>query len=356
MSPLSDAPAPLTHLVHWYDTADFSRAELDDLMALALRMKAGDGPRTPGKKLGMLFFNPSLRTRMSFEVAMANLGGHAVVLQAGKDSWTLEFDDRVIMNGSTQEHVREAARVISRYVDAIAVRSSELMTTGAQTVEAAGWLEQRADLVLRSFMRHATVPIINMESNLYHPCQGLADGLTMREKLGDMRGRKVALTWSYHPKALPLATPHSHLLIACALGADVVLARPEGFDLDPEVTARAERLAAEQGGGLRVTSERDEALAGAEVVIAKSWASLAMFGRWAAEKAVREQHQGWIVDEAAMARTNDGHFMHCLPVRRGVEVTPEVLDGERSWAIDEAENRLWAQQALLYRLFTGGVA
>jgi N-acetylornithine carbamoyltransferase len=340
---------------HWYDTADFTAAEIDGLLALAQRMKAGDGPQAPGKKLGMLFFNPSLRTRMSFEVAMANLGGHAIVLQAGKDSWTLEFDDRVVMNGSTQEHVREAARVISRYVDAIAIRSSELMTTSAQTVEAAGWLEQRADHVLRSFMRHATVPIINMESNLYHPCQGLADGMTMREQLGDLRGKKVALTWSYHPKALPLATPHSQLLIAAALGAEVFLAHPEGFDLDDEVASKAGRMAEERGGSLTITRRRVEAIAEADVVIAKSWASLALFGRWAAEKQVRETLQDWIVDMDAMRLTNRGHFMHCLPVRRGVEVTAEVLDSDRSWAIDEAENRLWAQQALLYSLFAGSL-
>ncbi len=341
-------------MAHYYDTSELSRGQLEQLLTLAGRMKAGEALKTPGKKLGMLFFNPSLRTRMSFEVAMANLGGHAIVLQAGKDSWTLEFDDRVIMNGSTQEHVREAARVISRYVDALAIRSSELMTTGAQTVEAAGWIEQRADHVLRSFMRHATVPVINMESNLYHPCQGLADGMTMREKLGDLRGKKVALTWSYHPKALPLATPPTHLLIAAVLGAEVHLAHPEGFDLDSEVMGRAHELASENGGSLAVTHVQDEAIADADVVIAKSWASLELFGRWVAEKQVRETHQDWIVTMDRMARTNRGHFMHCLPVRRGVEVTAEVLDSDRSWAIDEAENRLWAQQALLHALFTGG--
>lgn len=348
-------PAPKTTAIrHFYDLAEWSRQELDDLLDLALRMKALGPFRAPGKKLGMLFFNPSLRTRMSFEAAMANLGGHALVMQAGKDSWTLEFSDGTVMDGATQEHIRDAARVMSRYVDILAVRSSELMTTASQTAAAAGWPEQRADTVLRGFMRHATVPVINMESNVFHPCQALADALTMREKLGDMHGRKVVVSWTYHPKALPLATPHSQLLAAAALGAEVSLAHPEGWDLDEEVVARAHALARDAGGSLAIGHDRVAALDRADVVIAKSWASLAQFGDWEAERAARSAHRDWLIDDAALDRTAGGHLMHCLPVRRGVEVSHEVLDGGRSWAIDEAENRLWAQQALLYRLLGAG--
>jgi N-acetylornithine carbamoyltransferase len=198
-----------------------------------------------------------------------------------------------------------------------------------------------------AFWEHATVPIFNMESALYHPCQALADMLTVREILGENAGRRITLTWAPHPKALPTAVPNSLVLAAAQMGMNVTVAHPEGYDLPEPVMERADRLAQVSGGSVRRTYNRATAAAGAEVVYAKSWGAESRYTSQYAEQAARDSHKDWIVDEAFMAETANAWFMHCLPVRRNVVVSDGVIDGKRSVVVDQAENRLHAQKAVL---------
>lgn len=336
---------------NFLNTTDFEQGEIGELLELALKMKQGVISRNlSGKILLTLFFNPSVRTRVSFAAAMFKLGGLAVDLAPGSGAWTFEFQDDVVMDGQTIEHIREAAPVLSRYGHAIAVRSSELVTSSLESVEVDTWEELKKDRVLQSFAEHATVPIINMESNVYHPCQALGDALTLKEKLGRPQGKKYVLTWAPHPKALPMATPNSQLLAACDLGMDVVLAHPDGWELDQEIIAVAGQRAALAGGSLAVERDQRAAFAGADVICAKSWGALKFYGNWAAERELRGELAHWMVDGEKMALTQDARFMHCLPVRRNVVVTDEVLDSPASIVVDQAENRMWAQMALLASL------
>lgn len=340
---------------HFYNTADFAREEILDLVKLGLSLKQGKATaQLAGRTLALLFFNPSLRTRVSFEMAMHRLGGRALDLAVREGTYTLEFEKGRVMDAASAEHVAEAAGVLSRYCDALAVRASELVTRSAESAASSTWSAAKQDQVLQGFMRYATVPVINMESNVYHPCQGLADSMTIAEKLGRTEGRKFVLTWTYHPKALPMATPHSQILAACDLGMDITVCFPEGWDLDPELVklfaARAETAA----GRLRFSNSMEEAFAGAEVICAKSWGALRHYGDWQAEAPVRAGLRSWVVDPARMALTDNAYFMHCLPVRRNVEVTDEVLDSDRSIVLDQAENRMWAQMGLLTRIMRNG--
>ena len=326
----------------------------DDVLALIARaeeLKAGAAPRSlGGRVLVAVFFDPSLRTRTSFEVAMSRHGGHMVVLEPGRGSWLIETRPGVVMDGTAAEHLIEAARVLGRYGDVLAVRAFPKATT---------WAEARGDAVVRGFAAHSGVPVINLESARRHPCQGLADALTLRERLGpDPNGKKFVLSWAWHPKALPTAVPVSAALAAARLGMEVVVARPEGFDLDRDDMATIAEVAARTGGSLAVTDDLDAAVAGADAVYAKSWGSLGLFGHLQEEAELREPFRHWRIDETRMAATRDGAgiFLHCLPVRRNVVVTDGVLDGSWSVVVDQAENRLWAQQALLERLLEGGAA
>jgi len=325
-------------------TDEWHDEEILALLDLAGRLKRGEASGSlAGKVLAMVFFDPSLRTRTSFEVGMVMHGGHAVCLEPGKGSWAIETRPGAVMDGDTVEHLIEAARVLSRYGHALGVRSFP---------KAATWAEARRDEVVRGFAQHATVPVINLESARRHPCQGLADALTLREKLGPTAGRRFVLTWAWHPKALPTAVPASAAINAARLGMEVVVAHPPGFELDPDDMATIRTVASRAGGSVQVVYDIDQAIAGADAVYAKSWGSLAHFGNATAESAYRAPHRRWQVDEARMATTAGGRgiFMHCLPVRRNVVVTDGVLDGPWSVVVDQAENRLHAQRALLLEL------
>ena len=339
---------------HFLSTRDWSVPELDELLVRALRIKHGrERPDFRGKTMALLFFNPSLRTRVSFEAGLNRFGGHATTVQPGRDAYVFEHREGAVMDGPTQEHVKEVAPVLSRYVQAIGIRKSDLVTTAATTAAVTGaWKELRGDDFLRAFARHASVPVVNLESNFEHPCQELADRLTLKEKLGDPRGKKYVLTWAWHPKSLPLATPHSQLLSAASMGMKVVHLRPPGYDLDEEVVATARARAAESGGSVEVTDDVEAAYRGAHAVCAKSYGSTAYYGRFDQEKRDKEPLRArWIVDADKMGRTDDAIFMHCLPIRRNVKATDAVLDGPRSVVVDQAENRMWAQVAVLARLF-----
>jgi N-acetylornithine carbamoyltransferase len=331
----------------FYHLGELERAQVEGLVARALELRAGAAPRRyPGRTLGLLFLNPSLRTRASFPVAAARLGLEPVVLSSGgaQGVWELELEDGVVMDGAAVEHVREAAGVLGRYVDCLGVRAFP----GGRDLAL-----DRGDPALAGFRGFSGVPVVNMESALWHPCQALGDRVTL-EALGVERQAKLVLTWAWHPKALPHAVPNSTVTMAAQRGMEVVVLRPEGYDLHPDVMAEAERLAAAAGGSVRVSADRAELpdLAGARIVYAKSWGSLETYGDAEAEARLRAGLRDWCVDERWMAAAGaQARFMHCLPVRRNVVVTDAVLDGPTSVVLDQAENRLYAQTAVLEQVF-----
>ena len=333
---------------HFLNTQDWSRADLDTLLADAAwfkRDKLGDALK--GKSVALVFFNPSMRTRTSFELGAFQLGGHAIVLQPGKDAWPIEFEPGTVMGGDTEEHIAEVARVLSRYVDLIGVRAFPKFVD---------WQVDRQDRVLKAFAEYSTVPVINMET-ITHPCQELAHALALREhfRTTDLRGKKYVLTWTYHPKPLNTAVANSVLTIATRLGMDVTLLCPTpDYVLDARYLGWARDNVAESGGSLTISHDIESAYAGADVVYAKSWGALPYFGRWEAEKPIREAHRHFTVDAAKMALTNHGLFSHCLPLRRNVQATDAVMDSPACIAIDEAENRLHVQKAVMASLLAGG--
>jgi N-acetylornithine carbamoyltransferase len=329
---------------HFLNTQDWTRPELDALLAQAAafkRSKAGD--QLKGRAIALVFFNPSLRTRTSFEIGAFQLGGHAVVLQPGKDAWPIEFELGTVMDGEAEEHIAEVAKVLSRYVDLIAVRAFPKFVD---------WTVDRQDRVLQGFAKYSTVPVINLET-ITHPCQELAHILALQQHFGsaDLRGRKYVLTWTYHPKALNTAVANSALTIATRMGMDVTLLCPTPeYVLDERYMGWAAQNVAESGGSLQVSHDIESAYAGADVVYAKSWGALPYFGRWEQEKPMREQYRHFIVDEAKMALTNHGVFSHCLPLRRNIKATDGVMDSPACIAIEEAENRLHVQKAIMAAL------
>ena len=325
--------------MHFLNTKHLSREQLDQLLESALRFKRGEDRSTPlaGKSVALVFFNPSLRTRASMQVGIYELGGNPVVLEPGGTSWTLEYRDGAIMNADKTEHVAEFVRVLERYCVAIGVRTFAALKD---------WPEERTDPILNAFAKYASVPIINLESAMHHPCQSLADMLTIREKLGTER-KRVVLTWAWHPKPLPMAVPNSFALAAAQMGHDLVIAHPPGYDLDEE-------LIESLGANVEITNDIDAAFTDADVIYAKSWGSKQFYGNAEQDIANRAQYRSkWIVDKEKMSRTNAAIFMHCLPVRRNVIVTDGVIDSPASVVIDEAENRLHVQKAILAKLLGG---
>ncbi len=329
---------------HFLSTQDWSRAELDALLVQAAAFKRNKlGAELRGKSIALLFFNPSMRTRTSFELGAFQLDGHAVVLQPGKDAWPIEFDVGNVMDGEAEEHIAEVARVLSRYVDLIGVRAFPKFQN---------WTIDREDRVLASFAKYATVPVINMET-ITHPCQELAHVLALQEHFGttDLRGKKYVLTWTWHPKPLNTAVANSALQIATRFGMEVTLLCPTPeYVLDERYMDFGRRNVAENGGSLSVSHNIDGAYRGAHVVYAKSWGALPYFGRWEQEKPIREKYKNFIVDEGKMALTDHGVFSHCLPLRRNVKATDAVMDSPACIAIDEAENRLHVQKAIMAAL------
>jgi N-acetylornithine carbamoyltransferase len=327
--------------MHLLNTIGMTREQLDRLIESALRFKSGDDPSKSlaGKSVALVFFNPSLRTRASMQVGVYELGGNAVVLEPGGTSWTLEHRAGAVMDSDKTEHVAEFVRVLERYCVAIGVRTFAALKD---------WQEERTDPILNAFARYASVPIINLESAMHHPCQSLADMMTIREKLGAGR-KRVVLTWAWHPKALPMAVPNSFALAAVQMGHDLVIAHPPGYELDEELIETSRQL-----GSVEITNDIDAAFEGAEVIYAKSWGAKQFYGNTDQDLATRAPYRAkWIVDEDKMSRTNGAIFMHCLPVRRNVIVTDGVIDSAASVVIDEAENRLHVQKAILASLLGG---
>jgi N-acetylornithine carbamoyltransferase len=309
--------------------------DLNQLIESAMRFKTRDDQSKPlsGKSVALVFFNPSLRTRASMQVGIYELGGNAVVLEPGGTSWTLEHREGAVMDGDKTEHVAEFVRVLEHYCVAIGVRTFAALKN---------WEEERTDPVLSAFAKYASVPIINLESAMHHPCQSLADMMTIREKLGAGR-KRVVLTWAWHPKALPMAVPNSFALAAAQMGHDLVIAHPRGYELDEALVETMREY-----GNVELVNDIDAAFDGAQVIYAKSWGGKQFYGDAERDLAERAQYRDkWIVNEDKMSRTNNALFMHCLPVRRNVIVTDGVIDSPSSVVIDEAENRLHVQKAVL---------
>ncbi len=327
-------------------TADLNTEQLEQLIESAIAIKAGTVHERPltGRSVALVFFNPSLRTRASMQVGIYELGGNSVILEPGSTSWTLEHREGVVMDGVKTEHLKEFVRVLGRYVSAIGVRTF---------AELQDWAVERTDPILHAFAEYSDVPVINLESAMYHPCQAMADMLTIREKLG--RGRKkVLLTWASHPKPLPMAVPNSFALASAQFGHDLVIAHPAGYELDEQLMQQARGFAAENGGSAVVTNDPQAAYTDADAIYAKSWGSKDCYGNAAGDIALRSGLTGqWMVTPQKMELTNNAIFMHCLPVRRNVIVADAVIDSPRSAVIDEAENRLHVQKAILAALFEG---
>jgi N-succinyl-L-ornithine transcarbamylase len=272
------------------------------------------------KTIGLLFFNSSLRTRISTQKAAQNLGLNVITMNVGQDGWGLEMEEGVVMNGDKAEHVKEAAAVIGSYCDIIGIRSF----AGLQDRD-----KDYAEIVFQQFKKYAEVPIINLESATRHPLQSLADCITIEEFKIKQRP-KVVLTWLPHFKALPQAVANSFCEWMNPMDVELVITHPEGYDLAPEFVGKGQ-----------VIYDQDKALEGADFVYGKNWSSYESYGQ------VLTSDPSWMITEAKMALTDNGKFMHCLPLRRNMKVADEVLDGPRSLVIEQAANREWSAQAAL---------
>ncbi|GAB2770854.1 N-acetylornithine carbamoyltransferase [Salinimicrobium soli] len=276
-----------------------------------------------GKTLGMLFFNPSLRTRLSTEKAAKLLGMEVMVMNADKDGWALEFEDGAVMNSNKAEHIKEAAAVLSQYCDIIAVRAFPGLVDREK---------DEADVVLAGFKKYATVPVVNLESATGHPLQALTDAMTISELRGEKKP-KVVLTWAPHPRALPQAVPNSFVEVMQKMDVDLVITNPEGYDLNLAITKNTP-----------VVHDQAVALKDADFVYVKNWSSYEQYGK------ILSEDPSWTFDNKKLGLTNEAKVMHCLPVRRNVVIADEVLDGKNSVVIQQAGNRTFAAQAVLKRI------
>jgi len=329
---MSASPAHLIRL------GDLDDRELEDLLDLSTRLKRrAAGEKLSGRSVGLLFFRGSLRTRTAFEAAMHQLGGHTVHLAGASDFWELEAAEGRVMDGRAPEHVKDAAAVLSTYVDALAIRPP---------MAGHSWAADRRDEAIAAWAKWARVPVINMESAMWHPLQALSDLMTMREALGSLRGKKLAIVWTHSPTPASPAVVHSLVDAAARAGMEVRLAHPPGYELDEEVT----RTIGARGQAYSTFDSAAAAVEGAQVVYARSWWSLADYGNPTLSASRRARTHNWRVDEDLLRRGAEARFLHAMPVRRNVEVSDEVLDGGRSLVVDQAANRLHATKAVLLKL------
>ena len=279
------------------------------------------------KTLGMLFFNPSLRTRLSTQKAAQQLGIKTMIMNFSNEAWALEYEDGTQMSGLRSEHIREAAAVISQYCDVVAIRAFASLTDKEKDEQ---------ELVLSSFIKYATIPVINMESATAHPLQALADAITLKEHQQNKRP-KIVLTWAPHPKALPHAVGNSFTRMIQKNEADFVIAQPEGYELNPEIT-----------GNTPLVYNQEEAFQGADFVYAKNWCSYSDYGK------ILKTDDEWMVTAEKMKLTNKAKFMHCLPIRRNIVAADAVLDSPNSLVIEQANNRTFAAQVVLKKILEHG--
>lgn len=328
---------------------DYSREEVETILDVALDLKRRFAIGEPhdhllrAKTLFMIFYNLSLRTRNSFEAGMTQLGGHAHFLDPSKIySPALEGMERAYET----ERVSDVARVLARMGDAISIRCYGTPV---------GWVYGKAHEMMREFARWADIPVINMECDKYHPCQALADILTVKEKFGTFSGVKFVMSWAYSPSIdKPRAVPQSAIIAATMMGMEVTLAHPKGMELDDEVLATCQAHVQKYGGSFKVEHDFERALKGSHVVYPKSWTAVHTFAPPVGDRdegksrEIFERNKDWICDSERMALADkEAIYLHCLPCDRGFEVTNEVIDGPQSVVFDEAENRLHVQKAIM---------
>ena len=277
------------------------------------------------KVIGLLFFNPSLRTRLSTQKAAMNLGFKSIVMNFRDEGWQLEFDENIIMSGNKAEHVKDAAKVISQYCDILGIRAfAELKHKEIDN----------SDKIINSFVKYATIPILNLESSIAHPLQALADAATINENI-NTNNPKIVLSWAPHPKPLPHAVANSFINMCKINNYDLTITNPKGYDLSKKITE-----------GIQIINDQELAFKNADFIYAKNWSSYDQYGK------VLLNDDSWIINENKMKLTNNAFFMHCLPIRRNVVVTDSVLDSNRSLVIQQANNRTYATQTILKELIS----
>ena len=325
------------------DLADLSIAEINELIALSRKLEEKPEPRAlEGKVLSLLFLSPSLRTLISFQSAMARMGGSTFVVSPEMSIHGIESLSGIVMDGAAAEHIREAIPVIASYGDAIGIRAF------AKRENLDDDLNDREFHNLTSL---CDTPYINMESAINHPCQSLGDWKTMDDLGVPTNSGKFVLSWSWHPNPLPFAVPAATVHMAAMRGMDVTVLRPEGYELPDSVMEKARQAATMSGGSITETDDRASAMQDCEVIYVNSWTSTQHYGDQRAEDKVKDELRHWCVEESWFDNAaSDCRFMHCLPVRRGVTVADHVLDGARSVVITEARNRMSVQMALLYQM------
>jgi N-acetylornithine carbamoyltransferase len=327
---------------HFTAIENHSKKEIEELIESARGFKKNRfGTALKGKTLIALFFNPSTRTRVSFDLAMHELGGHAIALAPGSSSWGIEVNEGAVMDGEAEEHLKDVTKVLCRYGDALAIRCFPKFKD---------WKEEKKDAILSNMVKWSDKPVINMET-ISHPCQALAMMMTLKEKLKGFKGKKMALTWVYHPKPLNTAVANSAGMIASICGMDLAISNPKGYDLDGDYLAMMKGFCEKNGAKFSVSNSMEDALKDADFVYAKSWGPLSQYGNFKPHGNDKFKH--WIVDKEKMNKTNNGYFSHCLPMRRNVKATDEVVDSGRSLIYEEAENRLHVQKAVLAKLIGG---
>jgi len=305
-------------------------ADINTLVERALAYKANplkDSLLGTGRKIGLLFLNPSLRTRISTQVAAKNLGLETIVFNIDKEGWALEFDEGAVMNGNTVEHIKDAAPVLGSYFDILCLRSFPAL----QSKE-----DDYAETIIKQFVKYAGIPVISLESATLHPLQSLADIVTIKEQMANGSWKagkkpKVVLTWAPHIKPLPQCVANSFAQWANTWDeADFVIAHPEGYELDEKFTV-----------GATIVNNQDEAIKDADFIYVKNWSSYNDYG------SMPGVNGEWMLTNKKLQQSNNAKVMHCLPVRRNIELSDEVLDGENSIVTQQAGNRVWAAQAVI---------
>lgn len=275
-----------------------------------------------GKRMGLLFLNPSMRTRLSTQIAASNLGMETIVFNVGQDGWSLEFDEGAIMNGTTIEHVKEAAPILGKYFDILGIRTFPTLKDKA---------EDYSEFYIKQFVKYSGIPVVSLESATLHPLQSLTDIITITETFKEKRKPKIVLTWAPHVKALPQCVANSFAQWISAWGeADFIIAHPEGYELDKKFT-----------GNTAITHDQGYALKNADFVYVKNWSAYTDYGR------IHSNDSAWMLNNEKLLITNHAKVMHCLPVRRNVELSDEILDGANNLVTQQAANRVWAAQAVL---------
>ncbi|HLZ89678.1 MAG TPA: hypothetical protein VKQ52_20635 [Puia sp.] len=300
--------------------------DIDSLVKAALAYKADpwkDKTLGANKRVGMLFLNPSMRTRLSTQIAAQNLGAEAIIFNVDKDGWALEFEEEAIMSGNTVEHVKDAAPIMGHYFDILCIRTFPSLKNK---------VDDYSELYINQFIKYAGIPVVSLESATLHPLQSLTDIITITEVLGKTaRKPRIVLSWAPHVKALPQCVGNSFAQWVNAWGkADFVITHPEDYELDTRFTK-----------GATITHNQDEALKDADFVYVKNWSTYTDYGK------IYNNDPEWMLTNEKMKATNNARVMHCLPVRRNVELSDEILDGPSSIVTQEASNRVWAAQAVL---------